>query len=171
MHHTRHPPCLRPCLHSTHLLHPTLSNRIRTRETANPIASGSRIGNMFYDLPPDLARLLTLRVWHAMWLQRIDTKIVALQKREAEQEQGRKNRPQEPDWIIELGIGNGCPPIEVHVGGCYAAGKRRRPVPRDEARRLLTSSVRACTHPGLPPFAVQQLDLHRGPERLHHRVV
>ncbi|MEU1450596.1 hypothetical protein [Streptomyces mirabilis] len=34
---------------------------------------------MFDDLPPDLARLLTLRVWHAMWLQRIDTKIAALQ--------------------------------------------------------------------------------------------
>ncbi|MCX4617284.1 DUF6233 domain-containing protein [Streptomyces mirabilis] len=44
------------------------------------------------------------------------------------------------------GIGNGRPPIEVHVGGCYAAGKRRRTVPRDEARRLLTSGVRACTH-------------------------
>ncbi|MFE2719443.1 DUF6233 domain-containing protein [Streptomyces mirabilis] len=29
---------------------------------------------------------------------------------------------------------------------CYAAGTRRRPVPRDEARRLLTSGVRACTH-------------------------
>ncbi|MDX3763540.1 DUF6233 domain-containing protein [Streptomyces mirabilis] len=24
--------------------------------------------------------------------------------------------------------------------------QRRRPVPRDEARRLLTSGVRACTH-------------------------
>ncbi|MER5905063.1 DUF6233 domain-containing protein [Streptomyces mirabilis] len=87
-----------------------------------------------------------MRVWHAMWLQRIDTKIADLQKQEAEQEQGQKNRPQEPDWIVELGIGNGRPPIEVHVGGCYAAGKRRRPAPRDEARRLLTSGVRACTH-------------------------
>ncbi|MFD8133805.1 DUF6233 domain-containing protein [Streptomyces mirabilis] len=38
------------------------------------------------------------------------------------------------------------PPIEVHVGGCYTAGRRRRPVPRDEARRLLTSGMRACTH-------------------------
>ncbi|MFF2515922.1 DUF6233 domain-containing protein [Streptomyces sp. NPDC058086] len=63
-----------------------------------------------------------------------------------QQEQGRKNRPLEPDWIVELGIGNGRPPIEVHVGGCYAAGKRRRPVPPDEPRRLLTSGVRACTH-------------------------
>ncbi|MFE4998845.1 DUF6233 domain-containing protein [Streptomyces mirabilis] len=65
---------------------------------------------------------------------------------EAQQEQGQKNRPQEPDRIVELGIGSGRPPIEVHMGGCYAAGKRRRPVPRDEARRLLTSGVRACTH-------------------------
>ncbi|MCX4616647.1 MULTISPECIES: DUF6233 domain-containing protein [Streptomyces] len=50
------------------------------------------------------------------------------------------------DWTVELGIGNGRPPIEVHVGDCYAAGKRRHPVPRDEVRRLLTSGVRACTH-------------------------
>ncbi|MCX4598103.1 DUF6233 domain-containing protein [Streptomyces sp. NBC_01549] len=81
-----------------------------------------------------------------MWLQRIDTKIADLQEQEAEQERVLKNRPQEPDWIVEVGIGNGRPPIEVHVGNCYAAGKRRRPVPRNEARRLLTSGVRARTH-------------------------
>ncbi|MFE4631580.1 DUF6233 domain-containing protein [Streptomyces mirabilis] len=46
----------------------------------------------------------------------------------------------------DTGPANGRPPIEVHVGGCYAAGKRRHSVPRDEARRLLTSGVRACTH-------------------------
>ncbi|MFE4703247.1 hypothetical protein ACFRIC_39885 [Streptomyces sp. NPDC056738] len=49
---------------------------------------------MFDDLPPDLARLLTLRVWHAMWLQRIDTKIAALQQREAEQARGHRTGPQ-----------------------------------------------------------------------------
>ncbi|WP_434096787.1 DUF6233 domain-containing protein [Streptomyces mirabilis] len=36
--------------------------------------------------------------------------------------------------------------MEVHAGGCYAAGKRRGPVPRDETRRLLTSGMHACTH-------------------------
>ncbi|MGW8881354.1 DUF6233 domain-containing protein [Streptomyces mirabilis] len=36
--------------------------------------------------------------------------------------------------------------MEVHAGGCHIAGRRRRPVPRDETRRLLTSAVRACTH-------------------------
>ncbi len=81
-----------------------------------------------------------------MWLQRIDTKIAALQEWDTEQEQGRKRQPHEPDWILELGIGNGRPPIEVHVSGCYPAGKRRRPVPCDEARQLLTSGVRARTH-------------------------
>ncbi|MER5474218.1 DUF6233 domain-containing protein [Streptomyces sp. NPDC002685] len=97
-----------------------------------------------------------------MWLQRIDTKIAAHEEREAEQERGRQNRPAEPDWVVELGIGNGRPPIEVHVGGCYAAGKRRRPVPRDEARRLLTSGVRACGH-CQPDTALEILDLSADP--------
>ncbi|MFF7647014.1 DUF6233 domain-containing protein [Streptomyces canus] len=101
---------------------------------------------MFDDLPPDLERLLTLRVWHVMWLQRIDTKIAAVRQREAEQEHGRRHRPPVPDWIVELGIGTGRPPTQLHTGDCYAAGKRRRPVDRDEARRLLASGLPACTH-------------------------
>ncbi|GHH68217.1 hypothetical protein FHS35_009250 [Streptomyces umbrinus] len=117
---------------------------------------------MLDDLPPDLGRLHALRVWHAMWLQRIDDKIAALQKREAEQERGRQVRPEEPEWVVELGIGDGRPPAEVHVGGCYAAGKRRRPVGRDEARRLLASGVRACSH-CQPGTALDILDLPTRP--------
>ncbi|WP_055712058.1 DUF6233 domain-containing protein [Streptomyces torulosus] len=98
------------------------------------------------DLPSDLERLLTLRTWHALWLDRIDRKITAVRQREAEAERGRQRRPPEPDWMVELGIGVGRPPIELHTGGCYAAGKRRRPVDRDEARRLLASGLRACRH-------------------------
>ncbi|MGW3819400.1 DUF6233 domain-containing protein [Streptomyces sp. NPDC005046] len=48
------------------------------------------------------------------------------------------------------------------MGGCYAAGKRRRPVPRDEARRLLTAGVRACGH-CQPDTALEILDLSAGP--------
>ncbi|MFG2731027.1 DUF6233 domain-containing protein [Streptomyces canus] len=72
-----------------------------------------------------------------MWLQRIDTKIAAVRQREAEHEHGRRRRPPVSDWIVELGIGTGRPPTQLHVGDCYAAGKRRRHVDRDEARRLL----------------------------------
>src|SRR3954453_1299405 len=46
-----------------------------SRAMAHAATRGPRIRNMFDDLPPDLARLLTLRVWHTLWLQRIDAKI------------------------------------------------------------------------------------------------
>ncbi|MFH8500552.1 DUF6233 domain-containing protein [Streptomyces coeruleorubidus] len=101
---------------------------------------------MFDDLPPDLERLLTLRVWHAMWLARIDNKIADIQRREAEREHGRRVRSARPEWIVQLGIGTGRPPVQVHAGDCYAAGNRRRPVDRDEARRLLASGLPACPH-------------------------
>ena len=116
---------------------------------------------MFDDLPPDLDRLRTLRTWHALWVARIDTKIAAVQQRQAEAEHGRRNRPQLlPDWLVELGIGTGHQPLQLHAGNCYLAGKRRRAVSRDEARRLIATGLRACSHcrpdtqldiPGLPP--------------------
>ncbi|MFJ9588707.1 DUF6233 domain-containing protein [Streptomyces acidicola] len=87
-----------------------------------------------------------MRVWHAMWLAHIDTKIAMVRQREAERERGRRNRPPKPDWIVQLGIGAGHPPLQVHTGDCYAAGKRRRAIDRDEARRLLASGLPACTH-------------------------
>ncbi|GGV91398.1 DUF6233 domain-containing protein [Streptomyces massasporeus] len=101
---------------------------------------------MFDDLPPDLERLLTLRVWHAMWLARIDNKISDIQQREAERKHGRRARPARPEWIVQLGIGTGRPPVQIHAGDCYAAGNRRRAINRDEARRLLTSGLPACPH-------------------------
>ncbi|MDW8809014.1 DUF6233 domain-containing protein [Streptomyces scabiei] len=48
--------------------------------------------------------------------------------------------------MAELGIGIGRPPVAVHADDCYAAGKRRRSVDRDEARRLLAAGLPACTH-------------------------
>ena len=74
---------------------------------------------MFDDLPPDLERLLTLRVWHAMWLERIDRKIAAVEQRQAEAERGRRMRPAPPDWVAAFGIGAGRETAEVHAGGCH----------------------------------------------------
>ena len=98
------------------------------------------------DLPPDLPRLRTLRMWHAMWLGRIDDAIAAAERREVERQQGEKRRPPAPDWVLELGIGQGAPPTEVHAGHCYAIGKRHRAIDRDQARALLDAGTRACTH-------------------------
>ncbi|GHB78874.1 hypothetical protein GCM10010377_81160 [Streptomyces viridiviolaceus] len=74
---------------------------------------------MFDDLPPDLDRLQMLRVWHVMWVQRIDAKIAAILQRQAEEERGRTNRPRPPEWIVELGIGTRHP-------APAPAGPRRR---------------------------------------------
>ncbi|MEU9175117.1 DUF6233 domain-containing protein [Streptomyces sp. NPDC048420] len=101
---------------------------------------------MFDDLPPDLARLRTLRVWHALWLHRIDAKIARLERRKAEEEHGRRRRPKPAEWVVEVGIGAGKPPVQVHNGACHMIGSRRRPISRDEARRLLADGLRACTH-------------------------
>ncbi|GGZ21800.1 hypothetical protein GCM10010300_76890 [Streptomyces olivaceoviridis] len=87
-----------------------------------------------------------MRVWHAMWLARIDRKIAQLVQRQAEQERGRRAKPAPPDWIVELGIGVGRPPVQVHRGTCYMAGKRHRPISPDEARRLLADGTSACSH-------------------------
>ncbi|WP_234374987.1 MULTISPECIES: DUF6233 domain-containing protein [unclassified Streptomyces] len=101
---------------------------------------------MFDDLPPDLDRLRTLRIWHALWVQRIDAKIAALQRRQAEEESGRRRRPRPPEWIVELGIGADRSPVQVHAGDCHMAGQRRRAVSRDEARRLLATGLEGCGH-------------------------
>ncbi|MFE6364318.1 DUF6233 domain-containing protein [Streptomyces sp. NPDC057806] len=101
---------------------------------------------MFDDLPPDPDRLQTLRVWHALWVDPIDAKIAALRQRQTEEARGRPGRPAPPDWVVELGPGSSRQPVEVHVGDCHMAGKRRRAISRDEARRLLATGLRACLH-------------------------
>src|SRR5262245_46111104 len=87
-----------------------------------------------------------MRVWHEMWLPRIDHKIALLVQRQAEQERGRRAKPQTPEWIVELGIGVGRPAVQVHRGTCYIAGKRRRTIEREEARRLIADGTSACSH-------------------------
>ncbi|WP_409240326.1 DUF6233 domain-containing protein [Streptomyces sp. PA5.6] len=47
------------------------------------------------------------------------------ERREAERLRGEQARPPVPDWIVERGIGQGGPPIEVHRGDCHAAGSRQ----------------------------------------------
>ena len=81
-----------------------------------------------------------------MWLARIDEAIAAAEQREREKRQGEERRPPTPDWIVELGIGVGRPPIEVHVGGCRMAGRRQRTISREQALAALTEGIRACVY-------------------------
>lgn len=86
-------------------------------------------------------------MWHALWVERIDAKMARLREEQVQQAQAEERRIERtPEWIVERGIGDGGPPVEVHRGDCHAAGKRRRPVGQEEARRALADGVRACTH-------------------------
>ncbi|MET7956302.1 DUF6233 domain-containing protein [Streptomyces sp. NPDC005317] len=98
------------------------------------------------DLPPDLSRLRTLETWLAMTLERVRRQIAAAEQQEKERQQGKERRPPPPDWVLELGIGVGAPPSEIHVGDCYTIGRRNRPITREQALEALGEGVRACVH-------------------------
>ncbi|MFF1838006.1 DUF6233 domain-containing protein [Streptomyces sp. NPDC058231] len=98
------------------------------------------------DSPSRLAMLRFARRIAVQQVEQIDRWIAAEERRETEPEQGERARPPTPDWIIELGIGVGSRPIDVHVGGCYAAGKRRRAITREQALAALADGIRACIH-------------------------
>lgn len=99
--------------------------------------------------PAPLTRLDLLRFLERVQLgdlERTRRWIADEERCEAERLRGEQARPPVPDWIVERGIGQGGPPIEVHRGDCRAAGKRHRPVQQNEARRALTEGIRACAH-------------------------
>lgn len=81
-----------------------------------------------------------------MTLDRVREQITAVEQRERERQQGEARRQPPPDWVLELGIGVGSPPSEVHAGDCYAIGRRRRTITREQALTALTEGVRACVH-------------------------
>ena len=98
------------------------------------------------DLPPDLLRLRTLETWLSLNLTQVRQAIAAAEQREAERQHGIEARPPTPDWLIEQGLNRNNPPLHVHAGGCWNAGKRSRAVNRDQALQALADGIPACTH-------------------------
>jgi hypothetical protein len=96
------------------------------------------------DLPPDLPRLRTLETWLTYTLDQVRAAIAAAEQREAERRRGEERRPPAPDWLLEIGLNRDSPPVQVHVGGCWDAGKRTRGIGRDAALRALADGVTAC---------------------------
>jgi hypothetical protein len=96
------------------------------------------------DLPPDLPRLRVLETWLQLTLDEVRRAITAAERREVERQRGIEARPPAPDWLIELGLNRDAPPVQVHVGDCWNAGKRHRGIGREEALRALADGVKAC---------------------------
>ncbi|MFB6873781.1 DUF6233 domain-containing protein [Streptomyces sp. NPDC056323] len=98
------------------------------------------------DSPSRLVMLRFLKRVQEQQLAQTDRWIADEERREAERQQGEERRPPTPDWVMELSIGVGAQPIEVHAGHCYAIGKRRRAISREQALAALAEGIRACAH-------------------------
>jgi hypothetical protein len=94
--------------------------------------------------PSRLALLRFLERVQERDLARTRQWIANEERREAEQRRGRKARLPSPEWLIEAGLNPQGPPVFVHVGDCWMAGKRSRAVSREQARRALADGVTAC---------------------------
>jgi hypothetical protein len=96
------------------------------------------------DLPPDLPRLRTLETWLQLTLDEVRRAIAAAETRDQERQRGIEARPPAPDWLIELGLNRDAPPVQLHMGDCWNAGKRHKGIGREEALRALADGVKAC---------------------------
>ena len=94
--------------------------------------------------PGRLALLRFLQQVQERDLARTRRWIADEDRREAERLRGIEARPPDPDWLLELGLNRDAPPAQVHVGGCWNAGKRSKGVTREQALRALADGVKAC---------------------------
>ncbi|GFE19991.1 DUF6233 domain-containing protein [Streptomyces nigrescens] len=94
------------------------------------------------ELPPDLPRLRTLETWLQLTLDQVRQAITVAQQQAALQQ--RAVPPPPPDWVLQLRIDGEGQPIAVHVGGCRTAGRRARPISRDQAMRAIAEGLEPC---------------------------
>ena len=95
-------------------------------------------------VPSRLALLRFLERVQERDLARTRRWIADEERREAERQRGVQARPPAPKWLLDMGLNPQAPPLYVHVGDCWNAGKRSRAISRDQARRALANGVKAC---------------------------
>ncbi|WEH40814.1 DUF6233 domain-containing protein [Streptomyces sp. AM 2-1-1] len=102
------------------------------------------------DLPPDAARLRTLRTYLALQLEEVDRAIAASERQKAPwvpppaapaaKEPHRAPAP--PAWgLARIGLGG---PEAVHRGDCWAEGGEMRPLTREDAAAHLAAGTPGC---------------------------
>lgn len=95
----------------------------------------------------EIPRLDLLRFLERVQLQQLDQTRRWIHQEEQRQAEvtARQPLPTPPAWVVEQGIGVGHQVVAIHQGWCTMAGRRVKPVPRDEALRLLGEDAgRAC---------------------------
>ncbi|RCH70416.1 hypothetical protein DT019_02720 [Streptomyces sp. SDr-06] len=92
--------------------------------------------------PSRLVQLQFLRRYLLGELERVERWIATEEQREAA---ARPTPPPVPDWVLSYPrAGATSRPDAVHVGDCGMAGKRTKPITRDQALRALAEGVEAC---------------------------
>ncbi|MFF2852726.1 DUF6233 domain-containing protein [Streptomyces sp. NPDC058001] len=110
------------------------------------------------DRPPSRLELLAFAERVAvLHLEQIRRWKAAEERRETERRRGEQARPTPPDWLVEMSLNPAAPPVYVHVGDCWSAGKRSRPLRREQAIRALADGVTACPQ-CRPDTALQVLE-------------
>ncbi|MFD9561562.1 DUF6233 domain-containing protein [Streptomyces sp. NPDC059994] len=98
-------------------------------------------------LPPDLARLLTVRTYLQQQLTTVEAAIGAAERAAAELA-ARRPLPPPPDWLIEYSIGGRDQQkiLALHAGDCWIGSKatRTRPLTREAALQVLADRVKPC---------------------------
>jgi hypothetical protein len=115
---------------------------------ASGIAEGSASPRIERVNEPGPTHLLFLRFLERVQLRDLERTrcwIADEERRETERRRGVAARPAPPDWLLELGLNGHSPPVYVHAGHCWNAGKRSRGLTRDGALRALADGVKPCT--------------------------
>ncbi|MFJ9101265.1 DUF6233 domain-containing protein [Streptomyces sp. NPDC102405] len=94
--------------------------------------------------PSRLDMLRFLERVQASDLERTRRWIADEERRQQERQRGIQARPPAPDWLLEVGLNRDAPPVYIHAGDCWNAGKRSKGISRDEALRALAGGVKAC---------------------------
>ncbi|GGX40862.1 DUF6233 domain-containing protein [Streptomyces chryseus] len=91
------------------------------------------------------SRVGLLRFLERVQLQQLDqTRRWPHAEEQRQAELAARRPPPPPDWVIQLGIGEGSPPMAMHVGGCGLGGGRTRAIDRAQALRALADGITPC---------------------------
>ncbi|MFH9821158.1 DUF6233 domain-containing protein [Streptomyces sp. NPDC017230] len=96
--------------------------------------------------PTQLALLRFLERVQLSDLDRTRKWIADEERREVERRRGVEERLAPPDWRLERGLNGHSPPVYVHAGDCWNAGKRSKAIVQEQARQALADGIKPCPH-------------------------
>ncbi|MEU5756829.1 DUF6233 domain-containing protein [Streptomyces sp. NPDC047829] len=79
-------------------------------------------------------------------LARTRQRIADEERRDAERRRCIEEKPAPSAWLLEQGLNRHSPPVHVHTGDCWDAGKRSAGIELGQARQAIADGVKGCPH-------------------------